>query len=229
MLEEAVGHLLQREAHVLEADLLADDVERHVREAVVHRAHHAREHRAVAHAGVEQAQRRRARMDVGELQRRRGCATTHFSLQVLTNSRYFCRLSKKRKLRCGSAAVAAAGAAGCGRWIGRPSERAAVSRSARRGARSCDRGIAAGRPAALLVRRHEAADAVERFGGDAAAVAQPAGELAVVDGAAAEGRFGQAGLAAVIGNFLQQLLRVHGGVPGVSSGPAPSSPISGKS
>ena len=29
-------------------------------------------------------------------------AITHFSLQVLTNSRYFCRLSKKRKLRCGS-------------------------------------------------------------------------------------------------------------------------------
>ena len=29
-------------------------------------------------------------------------ATSHFSEQVLTNSRYFCRLSKKRKLRCGS-------------------------------------------------------------------------------------------------------------------------------
>src|ERR1700749_4749141 len=29
-------------------------------------------------------------------------ATTHFSEQVLTNSRYFCRLSKKRKLGCGS-------------------------------------------------------------------------------------------------------------------------------
>ncbi len=29
-------------------------------------------------------------------------ATTHFSLQVFTNSKYFWRLSKKRKLRCGS-------------------------------------------------------------------------------------------------------------------------------
>jgi hypothetical protein len=29
-------------------------------------------------------------------------ATTHFSEQVFTKSRYFCRLSKKRKLRCGS-------------------------------------------------------------------------------------------------------------------------------
>ena len=30
------------------------------------------------------------------------CATTHFPEQVLTNSRYFCRLSKKRKLREGA-------------------------------------------------------------------------------------------------------------------------------
>src|SRR5262249_1654572 len=29
-------------------------------------------------------------------------AISHFSEQVFTNSRYFCRLSKKRKLRCGS-------------------------------------------------------------------------------------------------------------------------------
>src|SRR5215831_12063360 len=36
-------------------------------------------------------------------------ATTHFSLQVFTNSRYFWRLSKKRKLRWGSCG------AGCGR------------------------------------------------------------------------------------------------------------------
>ena len=38
---------------------------------------------------------------------------------------------------------------------------------------------------------HEGADAVERVGGDAPAVAQPRGELAVVDGAPAEGRFGK--------------------------------------
>ena len=72
MLEEAVRHLLQGEADVLEADLLADHVERHVRKAVVHRAHHAQQHGAVADAGVEHAHRRRARMDVGELERRRG-------------------------------------------------------------------------------------------------------------------------------------------------------------
>src|SRR5829696_1173361 len=33
-------------------------------------------------------------------------AITHFSLQVWTKRRYFCRLSKKRKLRCGSGSLA---------------------------------------------------------------------------------------------------------------------------
>ena len=68
VLVEAVGHLAQAQAHVLEADLLAHDVERHRREAPVHLAHHLREHRAVAHAGVEQAHRGRARVDVAELE-----------------------------------------------------------------------------------------------------------------------------------------------------------------
>ena len=66
--EEPVGHLLQREPDILEADLLADHIERHGRRAVVHGAHHAREHGAVADAGIEHAHRRRARMDVGEFQ-----------------------------------------------------------------------------------------------------------------------------------------------------------------
>src|SRR5215475_2806853 len=57
---------------------------------------------------------------------------------------------------------------------------------------------------------HEAADAVERLGGDAAAVAQPRGELAVVDGAPAEGRFRKSAVPAIVGDFLQQVLRVHG-------------------
>ena len=41
------------------------------------------------------------------------------------------------------------------------------------------------------MRRHKTVDAVERVGGDAAAVAQPRRKLAVVDGAAAEGGFGK--------------------------------------
>jgi hypothetical protein len=61
---------------------------------------------------------------------------------------------------------------------------------------------------------HEAVDAIERVGGDAAAVAQPRRELAVVDGAAAERGFGQPGAAAIVGDLLKQLLRVHGTRPG---------------
>ena len=77
---------------------------------VVHGAHHSRQHRAVADAGVEHANRRRARMQVRQLF---GDPVRHFHflLQVLTNSRYFCRLSKKRELRCGSVGFAPAAVA----------------------------------------------------------------------------------------------------------------------
>ena len=46
----------------LAADLLADHQEGHGRQAVVQIAQHHGEHRAVAHAGVEQAQRRRGQV-----------------------------------------------------------------------------------------------------------------------------------------------------------------------
>ena len=68
VLVEPVGHPFQPEAHVLQADLLAHDVERQRSEAPVHLAHDAGEHGAVSHAGIEQAERRRLRMDVGQLQ-----------------------------------------------------------------------------------------------------------------------------------------------------------------
>ena len=52
-------------------------------------------------------------------------------------------------------------------------------------------------------------------------MAKPAGELAVVDRAPAEGGFGKAGLAAIVGDFLQQFLRVHGALSlGFPRGPA---------
>ena len=60
------------------------------------------------------------------------------------------------------------------------------------------------------VSSHEAMDAIERIGGDAAAVAEPRGELAVIDGPASEGRFGKSGLPTIVGDFLEQLLGVHG-------------------
>jgi hypothetical protein len=59
------------------------------------------------------------------------------------------------------------------------------------------------------MRGHEVVDAIERVGGDAAAVAQSRRELAVVDGTAAERRFGKPGLSAIIRDFLQEFLSVH--------------------
>src|ERR1700731_1933294 len=132
------------------------------------------------------------------------CATSHFSLQVLTNSRYFCRLSKKRKLRCGSSGFCACDAAGPegAPGGGGPLGGALNDRRARPRAGFLGR-----------VRLHETVDAVEGVGGDAAAIAQPRRELAVVDRAAAEGGFGQAGAPAIIGDFRKQLLCVHGTRP----------------
>ena len=119
MLEEAVRHLLQGEADVLEADLLADRVERHVREAVVHRAHHARQHRAVADAGVEHAHRRRARMDVAELERdaarhhpllRAGVDEQQIFLPVVEEAEIALRVGRARRMRDRHRAVASAAA-----------------------------------------------------------------------------------------------------------------------
>ena len=50
---------------------------------------------------------------------------------------------------------------------------------------------------------HEAMDAVKRVGGDTAPVAQPRGEFAVVDRAAAESRLGQPGLPTIVRYFLK--------------------------
>src|SRR5258707_7897012 len=68
MFDEAVGHLVKREADIFQADLLADDIKWRGRKAVVHRAHHTRQYRAVADAGVEHTHRRRTWMNVGELE-----------------------------------------------------------------------------------------------------------------------------------------------------------------
>ena len=198
MLEETVRHLLQGEADVLEADLLADRVERHVREAVVHRAQRTHQHRAVADAGVEQAHGGRTRMDVAELERdaarhhpllRAGVDEQQILLPVVEEAEVAQRVGRARRMRDRHRAFRA--------------HRRAQRCRALDHQRARERGLVA-------MARHEAADAVERLGGDAPAVAQAACELAVVDGAAAEGRFRQAHLTAEIGDFLQDDV-VHGG------------------
>jgi len=72
----------------------------------VHRPHGSKQHGAVA----TPASNTRTAGGRGWMLASSKCdpvGDTHFSLQVLTNNRYFCRLSKKRKLRCGSGVPAA--------------------------------------------------------------------------------------------------------------------------
>src|SRR5260221_1733728 len=186
MFEEAVGHLAQAEAHVLEADFLADDVERHRRETAVHLAHDAREHRAVAHAGIEQAHRRRPRMDLAELEP--DAPRDHVLLaagideeQVLLAVVEEAEVGFRIGLRCGHRGML--------RGTGMDQRH------------QLRRRIADARAAML---RYEIVDAGEGLGGDARPVAQPRDELAVVDGAAAESRFGHARAPAKIRDASQK-------------------------
>ena len=168
MFHEAVRHLLHRQPHVLEADLLADDVERRMREAVVHRAHHPSEHGAVADAGVEQAQGRRPGMDIVQLERD-AVADHPFLAAGVHEQQIFLPVVEEAEVML---RIALAGWQLCG-W-------------GQRLAQALDDCGTGGR---CPVHLHEAADAIECFGGDAAAVTQSRGELAVVDRAAAKGRF----------------------------------------
>src|SRR5262245_15818847 len=182
MLEETVGHFLQGKPHVLEADLLAHHVERRGWKSVVHRAHHSQQYRAVADASVEHAQRRRARMDIGEFERNPAGDHPFFAAGA-DEEEIFLPVIEEAEI---ALRIARAG----GHWrCGRP-----------RLAWTLDDGGTRRRRPVIL---HEAADAFEGLGGDAAAVTQPRGELAVVDGAATEGRFRYPGVAAIFGDLLQ--------------------------
>ncbi len=187
MLVEAVDHLAQGEAHVLEADLLADDVERHRREAPVHLAHHAREHRAVAHAGVEQAHRGRARMDVAELEPdalrhhvllAAGVDEQQVLLPVVEEAEVLFR-----------------------RRVARMHDRQRRQRAGADQRQQLRRRIARARGAVL---HHELVDPLQGLRSDPRTVAQPRDELAVVHRAPAESGLGHASATAEFGDAAQQ-------------------------
>ena len=67
MLDKAVGQFLQRQANILQADLLADDEKGNSREAPMHRAHQMPEDGAVADTGIEQPQGRRRGANMRQL------------------------------------------------------------------------------------------------------------------------------------------------------------------
>ena len=158
MLAEAVRHFLQREPHVFEADLLADNVEGHVRKALMHCLHHSRQDGAVAHAGIEHAHRRRTRVNAGELERH-AIGDHPFLAASVDEQQVFLTVVEKAKiaLRVGGERRRRDRRGGPGR---RPLDHA----------RPFERGR-------IAMRRNEAADAIDRVGGDAAAVAQAAVSL----------------------------------------------------
>ncbi len=198
MLEEAVSHLLQRQPHVLEADLLTDDVKRHVRKAVVHGAHGAHQHAAVADAGVEHAHGRRTGMQERELA---GDPTCHlpFLAAGVDEQQIFLPVVEEAEVALRIAGLALRHDRRQRRRIGKPwlDPRLADALD--------DDGT---RPL-RWVGSHEVVDAVEGVGGDATATSQPRGELAVIDGAAPESRFRQPCLPAIVRDFLKEFLGVH--------------------
>ena len=133
----------------------------------MHLAHHAREHRAVAHAGVEHADRGRARVDVRELH---ADAPRDDPLLAagIDEQQVLLPVVEKAEI-----------AGGCA---------IALRRALSRAGRDADQGPQLwgrqGRGYAMALEK--AAHAIQGFGGDAGAVAQPRNELAVVDRAPAE-------------------------------------------
>ena len=187
MLVEPVGHPLQAEAHVLQADLLADDVERQGAEAPVHLAHDAGEHGAVSHAGVEHAERRRLGMDVGELQP--GAFGDHPFLRAgVDEGEVFLAVVVEPE---GGPGAAVSGVRR--RRFGLPGR-------PRRGRNRF--GDPDGGSSAVLVQ--EPTHPVDGGGGHALALANPADELAVVDDDPPERGLGDACLSAIGFDLVDQ-------------------------
>jgi hypothetical protein len=187
MLVEAVGHFLQAEPRVLEADLLADGIERQRRKAPVHFAQHARQHGAVAHAGVEHAHRGRRRMQVGELQA--DAAGDGFLLAAgVDEQQIFLAVVEEAEIAGGRISLRKSplrtGVGGSD-----PQQRPELGRRDRR---------------LDTPGRQEIAHPFQGFGSNPRPVAQTGHELAVIDCPAPERRFRHVGPAAEFGNAVQQ-------------------------
>jgi len=193
MFEEAVGHFLQCQPYVLEADLLADHIKRHMGEAVVHGAHHPREHGSVADARIEHAYRRRTRMNVSELFRN-AVRDLPFLTAGIDEEQILLPIIEKAEVALRVVGRFTSFSRSNGRRCRGQGSRWAVF------ARSFNHD---GTGPLRWVGGHKAVDAVKRVGGNAAPVAQPRGKFAVVDCAPAESRLGQPGLPAIIRYFLK--------------------------
>ena len=194
MFEQPVGHLFEREPHILVADFLGHDVERHGRKASMQRPALPADNTVPSPTPAS-----KIRSAGGD-----GCklpssseirlATSVFSLQVETNSRYFCRLSKNRK------------PAG---WMSVARRQPAVDRLRRQ-----RDGLFCGASAnGLRVFGQKGADLVQRAGGDPGAIAQARDQLAVIDDEPPEGGFGRLRRAAIFADFAENLVGGSGSSP----------------
>src|SRR6476660_3674398 len=207
MLNEAIRHLVQCEADILEADFLADDIKGRCWEPVVHRTHHAREHRSITDTGVKYTHRWRPRMNVGELKTharsdfpllRTGVHEEQILLPVVEETEIALRIitgepGRHRRHGCRFHD-------GQNSWRSRLEQHAAARRDT------------------VRIARHEGADAIERVGRDPPAVAQTTCQLAVIHRAAAEGRLGEPPHTAKFADLLEDLF-IHGALPAGSHWP----------
>ena len=183
MFEQPVSHLLQHQPHVLVADLFGHDIERHGRKARMHRAHHPRQHGAVADAGIEDPQRRRRRLQIAELQRD---AVADLGLLAAGRDEQQVFLPVVEEAKTRRRDVRRSGGA-----IDRPCRRQMSILRWRRGR-------------AML--GEIGAHLVERAGRDPRAVAQPRHQLAVIDDEAAESGFRGLRGAAKFADLAEDLL-----------------------
>src|SRR5262245_39888367 len=193
MLEQAVSHLFEGQAHVLEADFLGHEIERHRWKASMHFAHDARQHRAITHAGVEDPYSGWPRMDVRELHT--DAARDHLFLATgIDEQEIFLPVVEKAESPGGSAIP------------GRPLGASRSAGGSSNQSKQFRRRLWCGGAMAGHVRAH----ALERFRRDACTVAQAGHELAVVDGAAAESGLGDAVLPAKRRYAVEQASVQHG-------------------
>ena len=181
MLDKAVGQLLQRQAHVFETDFLADDEERDGRKTPMQGTHHVAQHGAVADPGVEQPQRRRRWADMRQLLRG---TFGHFPFFVagVDESQVFLAIVVEPKRPIVGYMCHAAPPGFC--LI-----------------RSC-LGLRNFRFAGIRLSIDVISNPLRGFKCHILAGAQTSAQLAIVDRLPAEGRFGQAGRAAVLFYFF---------------------------
>jgi hypothetical protein len=187
VLVEAVGHLVEAQPRILEADLLAHHVERQRRKAAVHLAHDAGQDRAVAHAGIEHAHRRRLGMQMGEFHADAAGDDLFLRARIDEQQVFLpvveeAEIARRRPLRAGGFDVEA-------RQPRDPQQRHQFTR-----------GGGGLHPLAV----QEFADPLQRLRGDAGTVAQPRDEFAIVHRMSAEGGFGHPCPPAKLRDAVQQ-------------------------